>query len=98
MTAWIMHAKPGDKVQCIRDAWEWNGVATDPAYNPRQGEIYTIASIDADCCGVFFMLEEAISGDWYEWVGFRPLQSRSSDISIFTNMLKSAPAPVEEVA
>jgi len=28
---------------------------------------------------------------------FRPLQSRPTDISCFTDMLKTAPAPVEEM-
>jgi hypothetical protein len=98
MSDWIKTAKVGDDVVCTKlDAWF---AVTEGRDNegifPEYGEIYVIGFIDAIEDKVFLGLV-GIDG-WYWSEHFRPVEKRPTDISSLTALLKSAPAPVEEMA
>ncbi|MDR3464183.1 MAG: hypothetical protein P4L76_17915 [Beijerinckiaceae bacterium] len=87
----------GQKVVCVSDTWQrpfkrsyfgaWLKLLGQPC--PRKGDVYTIASIDADPygqVGIFFVLRE-LPESLCESVGFRPVVEHKNDISIFTKIL-----------
>ena len=108
--SWIQTAKVGDKVQCVDDAIAF-GYPKKEA-RPTAGVVYTIREIIVDYpakaeekFAPFIRLVEIVNPlleyreAWIEaafsFRRFRPV--RPTDISVFTDMLKTAPAPVEEV-
>lgn len=109
MSEWIKYAKVGDKVQCIWADWRIDQYQAALTYGidlPQKNEIYTVRSIDETILGgLGIRLMELVNPIvCYEDVGdaeqrFSPLCFRPvPDISIFTDMLNAAPAPVEETA
>ena len=102
--SWIKYAKPGDKVVCIADDWfsEDDGKRHGHTVT-RVGMVYTIREVRF-CDGDFYLwLAEIVNvpkegrdeADFH-WGGFDPVQSRPTDISIFTKLLTNTPA-LEEV-
>lgn len=96
---WIKTAKVGDKVTPIA---EWpNTREHDNEILPKFGEVYTIRSIEIDADGPGIRLIEIVNQKqiyrdgasllWcecnYAAAGFRPVEPRKTDISIFTGML-----------
>lgn len=83
------------KVVCITDEW-------GPAYSgtplPKKGSIYTVAAIRVLFGKEFIMLDEfrefetsfGYAKPWYLAMNFRPVQERTTDISIFKAMLNPA--------
>lgn len=110
--SWIHRAKPGDKVVCIRDDF-LEGYAHIET-RPVVGGIYTIREIDPNypkaksACLVALRLVEIrnpvlpyIEGEYeaaWNYERFRPVEPRKTDISIFTDMLKTVGKPVTEDA
>lgn len=82
----------GQKIVCIEDgAFDPvdEGVVNTP--DPIKGSVYTINGIDPDPF-LAFRLEELPFNVLYEADCFRPV--RTTDISIFTQMLKPVPETV----
>jgi hypothetical protein len=89
---WIKTAKVGDKVVCV-----------DPTNDPfiknvTKGRVYTIRGFIEWYGEVGFYLEELtnemclVGVEWaYRSDRFRPVHPRKTDISIFTDMLKTEP-------
>lgn len=93
----------GQKVVCVRDEW----ITLAGESTPKAGVIYTIRNIeaaDAGEDGVYLQLVEIVNAprpyiDGHKesafWsLGFRPVVERKTDISVFTEMLKTAPETV----
>lgn len=111
MSEWIKTAKVGDKVQCVDDAIIHGYPGKE--IRPCAGMVYTIREIivdyparsGAEFCP-FIRLAEIVNSVLiyregpceaaFSFRRFRPV--RPPDISIFTDMLKTAPVPVEEEA
>lgn len=86
-----MTLRVGQKVVCVDDS-----PLTDGKPHPfKCGVIQTIERIGhcggADCCGLVFDGVALVYGRWlYCSLRWRPIVERKTDISVFTNMLKSA--------
>jgi hypothetical protein len=90
----------GQKVVCV-DTGLKGVIPLTPVVFPEKGKIYTIERIGAGELGVYLILQEIgeqhgafeIDGSvWTCFVGFdpecfRPLETRKTDISVFTRML-----------
>jgi len=96
--SWIKTANVGDKVVCIKDDWKNEWYPNTPCAGPKSGDVVTIADIVPLRDTVFLALFEDIQGDYYEADGFRPVQPRKTDISVFTDMLNTAPVKETEEA
>lgn len=92
-----MSFRVGQKVVCVDDApslgREWFG------YEPKEGAVYTIAGFSHGRYGDYQVLVLVeLNHPWgYRASRFRPVAERKTDISIFTAMLKEAPALASRV-
>lgn len=107
MADWIRTAKVGDKVQCIDD-----GAGGEKHWDKGEeifcGQVYTIGGIfidDEDCICLELIEVKRTELARIVWGGrrlgylysrFRPVEPRKTDITVFTDMLRTV--PVEEVA
>ena len=91
----------GMKLVALRDGYaSWERQVRDFIV---QGRVYTIAAIDPSDCpdvAVFVYLEGSPTDDYgyepsFECNGFRPVQPRATDISIFTAMLTGTKRKVD---
>ena len=93
------HWHVGMKVVCIRDAGPETKFGVEII--PVRGEVYTIRTIEASNEGICIRLAEIINPvlpyddglvecDFHS-EGFRPVQTRATDISCFTAMLVNPP-------
>lgn len=82
----------GMKVECIVDAVAKIGDLGLPMF--RKGQIFTISGIDFhEPYGVFLCFEECDPRQYGHEVGFRPIVSKKTDISVFTAMLSKPRVP-----
>jgi len=86
------HWHIGMEVECIKDAKKKIGDLGFPMF--RKGEKYTIAGFhDDNVYGLFLSFAECDPRHMGHVSGFRPIQKRKTDISIFTSMLTSSKVP-----
>lgn len=79
----------GQRVVCVAAEWTPPDPPVHVGFRPKKDSIYVIADVmTKDPEGVFVRLAEAPWSLAFEAVGFRPLEERSTDISIFTALLK----------
>ena len=104
---WIKAAKVGDKVELVADVSGYiERAMSDGIILPSKNRAYTIREIEpGTLTGVYFRFKELVNGACADGIEpsfyagwFRPLNSRPTDISIFTDILKKASKPVEEHA
>jgi hypothetical protein len=103
---WAKTAQVGDKVTQLEHDEDWFPMLGEQV--PEFGVVYTIRSIYADYDGVYLRFDEITNcpmsyADGFEELafdafGFRPVQPRKTDISIFTDMLKTVEQPLKEEA
>ena len=100
--------KVGDKVVCIKRAgWNLNRGEQGPVF----GEVYTIRDITSRRSGkIYLRFEEIRNPEIYDedegdndckearfWIArFRPVQTRKTDISVFTDILRKAEREIED--
>ena len=102
--SWIQTAKVGDRVVCLRDDYiTHDGRLCKDVYNvPAIGRVYTIRTIEVYVYGVYLRFVEVnndLVGGYepdFHWAGFRPVQPRVTDISVFTRLLNAVPSEMEE--
>jgi hypothetical protein len=95
--------KVGDKVVCLKNG-KWSGLQPDESF-PVYGGIYTIRNIEPHKDEVYIRLEEVVNPGDYEdceecqfWAKhFRPVQTRKTDISIFTALLTPSEDDIIEI-
>ena len=91
--------KPGDKVVCVDNSLPWNRKWDDDA--PEVGKVYTVKKIIVDFEGDVALRFCEINRSplafaqhgvniGYKATRFRPVQTKKTDISIFTDMLTSS--------
>ena len=68
----------------------------DVGPNPEYGYVYTIDLIERVVGSVFFVLEEMGDAHSYEYIHFRPLRKRKTDISVFEKLLVPSKAKQPE--
>lgn len=106
--SWVQRAKPGDKVVCVDDV-ESPGRRFPRGKELVRGRTYTINAVWAsehpsDLGHVVFGISEIPRENFkgirmgYKASRFRPVDPRSTDITVFTDMLTKAPQRVQEVA
>lgn len=103
---WVRKAKVGDKVVCVCDGSDLPCVPFGDAV-PVAGEIYTIREIEVglEDGEVYLMFQEIRNDPRWCLDGFgevcfhnedsRPVEPRKTDISVFTQLLHTAPAMEE---
>jgi hypothetical protein len=112
--SWFLTAKAGDKIVCIEDrdrGKAWPKCSAAGCQFPEKGRIYSIRQIAySDFKGHWCLrLVEIVNPDvtfppfrpgepTFHVRRFRPLVSRPTDISIFTDLLKHATQPQKERA
>ena len=103
MTDWIKTAKVGDKVVCIQATARKVNDLGMPGF--VAGQVLTIRAIEFfDARGAlpqaepFLSFMECDPRHYGHYEGFRPVQRRPTDISIFTDMLKGEPVKQREDA
>lgn len=102
MSDWIKTAKVGDKVVCTKQgAWKLTFGRDNGGNAPANGDICTIIEISfapkGEIAGMAILSLEEFGEHWWDARRFRPVEPRKTDISVFTDMLKTVGKPVEEV-
>ena len=89
----------GMKVVCVKRG-EWSGGSLAECV-PAYGEVYTVRTMEDTPEGLFLRLHELSNPECFGtepqfWaVRFRPVETRKTDISIFTSMLSPERGKVE---
>jgi hypothetical protein len=106
-------AKVGDQVVCVDDIWDWSfsyGQFSIPVRVPMLNEVLTISGIVTSSMIIGHVALTFVEIDEHQCDGplsgnvlwcaecFRPLESRPTNISVFTALLNKAPAPALEDA
>lgn len=104
--SWVNTAKVGDKVTPLIEQGCWNAMRGEAV--PVFGVVYTIRKIMQEPDGIYLWLVEIVNApkhypDGFMEVAFyaldfRPVETRPTDICVFTSMLKPADVRVVEVA
>lgn len=108
---WVLSAKVGDRVECI-EAWIGSAAELIRAAGinqPEVGRVYTIDEVGFranEPCAFIRLSEFPIAHHpnylpaqpRFGCVHFRPIQTRQTDISVFTDVLKKASNPIKETA
>lgn len=77
----------GMQVVCVIGLHQWGQEGVSHIQPPEEGRIYTINYIEPDGSRIFIGLDGYSPDVGFEARVFRPVQTRSTDISIFTEML-----------
>jgi hypothetical protein len=76
------------KVVCVkRGGWTLTSGRGRPVTHPKYGEICTISRLNMDSDQLHIALFEYHPKSLYDAAKFKPVQSRATDISIFTQLL-----------
>lgn len=96
---WVKKAKIGDNVVCIKKGG-WLRVnpdgEDDTDRKPLYGEICTISKIVCDETGIYLSFEGFQPFAIFRCERFRPIQTRPTNISVFTQLLNNVPADLVE--
>lgn len=89
----------GQKVVCVWDKWCRldNGRPLDAKFLPRTDAEYTVEAVGAEGDFVFVRLIE-LPGGQFDHRGFKPLDDRKTDISVFLEALTPVRKKAEKVA
>jgi len=89
------HFTVGQKVVALKSDWRDEvGMRDEGHKNPVEGSIYTIKQIEVHCGEVFVFLEECDHLSSYLASKFRPVNTRKTDISVFTDILIKPKQPI----
>lgn len=102
--AWYHRAKPGDRIVCIVEptVCYYSAIESTTTISPlTKGYIYTISFIHPPALFLYadvplFNLLEILPNDFFPATLFKPLEKRSTDISIFTKLLNTKQKELED--